>query len=122
MKVIIFISLVGALAQAAELQDLSRRNIFAPLIAPAPKPPKIQIVKPVLPPPSPRIPLSQRLSNLKLVGFMDTDPRQAIIEDQRSQKTIYVSAGQPINDVKVENITNDSVIFTADDEHFNLSM
>jgi len=104
-----------------QLADLTRRNLFRPLIV-TPPAPKIVVPVAPLPPPPPKIPLSQRVAHLRLEGIMDTTPAQAIIEDTRSQKTIYVSAGQQIDDVTVEKITKDQVILFSGDERFNLSM
>jgi hypothetical protein len=109
-----------AVSRAVQISDLTRRNLFQSLIAPPP--PKRVVQAPLAPPPPPKIPLSQRVSHLKLVGIMDTTPRQAIIENQRDQKTLYVSAGQNIDDVQVESITVDQVILASGDEHFNLTL
>jgi hypothetical protein len=62
------------------------------------------------------------VSHLKLVGFLNTTPMQAIVEDERSQKTLYVTAGQTIDDVQVENITSDKVILSSGDERINLTL
>jgi hypothetical protein len=106
--------------RAIQISDLTRRNLFKSLIAP---PPPTRVVQaPPAPPPPPKIPLSQRVSHLKLVGIMNTSPQQAIIENQRDQKTLYVAAGQSIDDVQVEKITVDQVILASGDEHFSLML
>jgi hypothetical protein len=104
------------------LVDVTGRNLFRPLIVPAPKVQKIAMPIPSALPPPPKIPLSQRMSHYRLVGIMNTDPLQAMIEDQSNQKTLYLIAGQPLEDAQVEKILADQVILVSGDERFNLAM
>jgi hypothetical protein len=45
-----------------------------------------------------------------------------MIEDQSNQKTLYLIAGQPLEDAQVEKILADQVILVSGDERFNLAM
>jgi type II secretory pathway component PulC len=110
----------GAVAPI-QLSDLTRRNLFRPLIAPPPPPPKV-VELPPAPPPPPKVPLSQKASRLHLVGILTGDPLQAIIEDSQSQKTLYVTQGQAIDDIQIDKVTNDKVILKSDGETMELSL
>ncbi len=104
---------------ALPLASLTQRNLFKPLVAPPPAAPRY------VAPPEPvvaKVPLSERLVHLRLVGIMSTTPLQAILEDQRNQKTIYVSAGQSVGDVQVESVLNDQVILTSETERLALTL
>ena len=107
--------------ETVQLADLARRNLFKSLIAPPP-PPKVVVQARPTPPLPPRVPLSQRVAHLKLVGIVNTSPLQAIIETQRDQKTLSVAAGQSIDNVQVEKVTADQVILSSGDERFSLTL
>lgn len=102
------------------LADLTRRNLFQPLIAPPPLP---KIAPPTLAaPPPPPIPISQKASHLRLVGIINGDPLQAVIEDQKRQRTVYVTSGQRMDDIQVEKVLKDRVILKSDEERMDLPL
>jgi len=107
-----------------QLSDLTKRNFFHPLIAsapPPPPPPKVVELPPAVPPP-PKIPLSQKASTLRLVGIMNSDPLQAIIEDQEHQKTLTLTAGESIGDIQIQKIFKDHVVLFSADEQMELQL
>lgn len=117
---------VGVDAGPAEGSDapfggLSTRDLFggsAPPSIPARVPPP-----PALTPPAPpRIPLSQRLSHLRLVGIIDGARRQAVLDDARQGTTRYVSAGDAVGEARVERVEKDRVVFSFDGETMDLSL
>lgn len=48
--------------------------------------------------------------NINLVGIISGDNPQAIIEDKKSQKTYYVTKGQFISDIRVDDIQEGKII------------
>ncbi|MFH1458634.1 MAG: hypothetical protein ABIG31_05700 [Candidatus Omnitrophota bacterium] len=48
--------------------------------------------------------------DMTLVGIVSSDPPQAVIEDKKTQKTYYLSRGQSMGDLKVEDIQEGKVI------------
>jgi hypothetical protein len=111
----------STLAREIRISDLTQRNLLRPLYVAPPAP---KIIKPVvvLPPPPPKIPLSQKASRLHLVGILNGDPVQAVIEDSQTHSTLYVKAGQTIDDILVEKILNDRVVLFSVDEHMDLML
>jgi hypothetical protein len=101
-----------------QLADLTRRNLFQPLIAPSP--PKVAAPVPAAPPP--KIPLSQKVSRLHLVGVINGNPLQAIIEDREHQKTLTVTSGETINDIVVEKVSSDQILLRLDGETTELAL
>lgn len=104
------------------LADLTRRNLFQPLISAPPPPPKVVAPPAPAPPPPPRIPISQKAARFHLVGIIPGDPTQAIIEDAQTHSTIYATPGQMIGDVQVDKILRDRVVLTSADEHMDLML
>src|SRR4029077_7415948 len=108
-------------APPIRLADLQRRNLFAPLIA-APRAAPKPVPLPAAPPPPPKVPLSQKASALHLVGIMAGNPPQAVIEDRQAQKTLYLTPGQAIGDIKIEKFLEDRVILKSDGEEMDLML
>jgi hypothetical protein len=102
--------------------DLSRRNLFEPLIAPPPPAPKVVVPLVAAPPPPPKIPISQKAAHLRLVGIIRGTPLQAVVENQRTQTTAYVTSGQKIDEIEIEKVLEDHVILRSEDEHMDLTM
>ncbi|KPK98759.1 MAG: hypothetical protein AMJ95_02625 [Omnitrophica WOR_2 bacterium SM23_72] len=48
--------------------------------------------------------------DMTLVGIISSDPPQAVIEDKKTQKTYYLTRGQAIGDLKVDDIQEGKVI------------
>lgn len=64
--------------------------------------------------------LSQRLN---LIGVIDGDPPQAIIEDTQSKRTYFVSVGQPVVEgLVVDEVQATKVILRLGDETITLSL
>ena len=103
------------------LSDLTKRNLFQPLIS-APPPPKVVAPVVAAPPPPPKIPISQKAARFHLVGIIPGDPAQAIIEDAQTHSTIYATAGQKIDDIQVEKILTDRIVLTSAEEHLDLML
>jgi len=105
-----------------ELSDLLRHNPFRPLIAP-PAPPKVvPVLAPPMPPPPPKIPISQKASRLHLVGIINGDPIQAVVEDAQTHTTLYLTTGQSIGDIRIEKILSDHIVLASDDDHMDLAL
>jgi len=96
------------------VNDLIRHNPFRQARTPRPPAPKITALP--APPPPPRIPLSQRISHLRLVGIIDGDPLQAVVEDRQAQRTEYLKTGDKAGEVTVQQVLPDRVIFFYDGE------
>ncbi len=105
---------------AVSLQEMTRRNLFQPLIVAPPPPPKA--MKEDLPPPPPKIPLSQRAAYLRLTGIITGDALQAVIEDRNNGSTRYVSAGDSIDGILVEKVLPDRVILSLEAEKMELTL
>lgn len=108
-----------------ELRDLTRRNLFQTFASPISTRHRIPVNVPVVPPtppPPPPIPISQKIAQLRLVGILNGRPPQAIIEDQRSQKTLYLGIGQTIDDVEVAQISGDRVVLRSAGEQTELAL
>ncbi len=104
------------------LRDLTRRNLFVPLIkTPKPKP-KPVVAAPPPPPPAPKIPLSRRAANLTLVGILEGDPREAVIEDAKKRSSIYVKPGDKIGEIQVKDVLPDKVILFFEEETLDLRL
>jgi len=50
------------------------------------------------------------IKDINLVGIISSEPPQAVIEDKKTQKTYYLSKGQSIGELKVENIQEGKVV------------
>jgi hypothetical protein len=48
--------------------------------------------------------------DITLVGIISSDPPQAVIEDKKTQKTYYLSRGQSLGDLKVDDIQEGKVV------------
>ncbi len=58
--------------------------------------------------------------DIKLIGIVQKDSPQAIIEDQKTQKTYYLNKGQFLGELQVEAIEEDKVIINFKDQKFEL--
>lgn len=105
--------------QGAGLDALKQRSLF---YVPPPPPPKLKLAAPTAPPPAPKIPLAQKASYLKLVGIVPDNPPQAIVEDSRRQTSLYVTAGQMIDQFHVDQVTDQSLIISSDGETLELKL
>lgn len=63
---------------------------------------------------------AQATQSLKLVGISWSDNPDAIIEDTKTLKTFFVKKGQPIGELKVENIYKDKVVLSFGQERVEL--
>jgi type II secretory pathway component PulC len=62
------------------------------------------------------------IKDISLVGIITSDPPQAVIEDKKTQKTYYLSNGQSIGDLKVEDIKEGKVILNYLGTNYELYM
>jgi hypothetical protein len=60
------------------------------------------------------------LKDLKLIGVIAGDEPQAIVEDKKNQKTIYLRKGQFIGDLQVEDIQEGKIILKGQDGKLEL--
>ena len=66
-------------------------------------------------------PLTELNKKLKLVGILfDANPT-AIIEDQTTQQTLFMSPGDMVDNIKLEKIQPDKVIFLYNDQRVELT-
>lgn len=105
------------------LNEMAKRNIFAPMPVPALKPQKPELkqttsVKP--PPPNPLQILQEKVKTLKLVGISWGKDPVAMIEDKSSQQTSFLKVGDSINGVKVKAILSDRAILSHGDAEYDL--
>lgn len=97
----------------AEYRDqIGSRDIFQPYV----EPPKI--VEPP-PPPQPVEPtkleiLEGKKANLKLQGFLRSDPPKALIKDTSTEEMRSVKQGDTLGDLRVKSISRDSVTLEYD--------
>ncbi len=105
-------------SRVLSMTDVVQRNLFRPLIAPEPPAPKIAAVP--LPPPPPKIPLSQRLSHWRLVGIM---AEEAVLEDLNSQQTHTFKTDQTVeDDVKISAISSGRVTLSSGEDRYDLTL
>jgi len=62
------------------------------------------------------------MKDMNLVGVVSGDNPQAIIEDKKAQKTYYLSKGQFIGELQVEDIQDGKVILTNKGQRFELHL
>lgn len=58
--------------------------------------------------------------NINLVGIISGEPAQAIIEDARTKKSYYLTKGQFIGDLKVEDIQEGKIILNYNGQSYEL--
>lgn len=63
-----------------------------------------------------------KLNDLSLIGIIAGEKPQAVIEDRKNQKTYFLYKGQTVNQMRVEDILGDRVIFVFEGERFELSL
>ncbi len=105
------------------LNEVAKRNIFAPMPVPALKPQKreLKLTTPVRPPPpNPLQILQEKVKVLKLVGISWGEEPVAMIEDKTSQQTSFLKVGDSINGVKVRAILRDRAILSHGDAEYDL--
>lgn len=64
--------------------------------------------------------IAKKTSYLKLVGISWSDNPDAMIEDTRAKRTLFVKEGDLINDILVKKILKDKVILNLDGESIEL--
>ena len=60
------------------------------------------------------------LQDINLVGIMDDNGRKAIVEDKKTSKTYYLSAGDSISGMKVSEIKQNEVVLEKDGTSYSL--
>ena len=60
--------------------------------------------------------------DISLVGIISGDDPQAVIEDKKSQKTYYLSKGQFIGEMQIEDIQEGKIIIKYRGENFELHL
>jgi len=107
--------------ETIDIVAIGRRNLFRPLVAPAP--PKIRRTpKKIIAAAPPKIPLSKRASHLSLVGIVTGDSPQAVIEDSKKNKTHYVHAGETIGEIGIQSVGQGKVILSYEGETYALKL
>jgi hypothetical protein len=105
------------------LNEVTKRNIFAPMPTPALKPqkPVLKPNRPVKPPaPNPLQILQEKVKTLRLVGISWGKDPVAMIEDKTSQQTSFLKVGDSVNGVKVKAILRDRAILSHGDVEYDL--
>lgn len=104
-----------------KLSDLTERPLLRAARTPRIMAPR-RTSAPALPPPPPKVPISEKAASLHLVGIVPGSPMQAIVEDAASQKTLYLTVGEMINDLKIEKILSDRVVLSCADEQMEIAL
>lgn len=60
------------------------------------------------------------IRDISLVGIISGEPAQAVIEDKKNQKTVYVNKGQFIGDFQLEDIKEGKVILNYKGQMYEL--
>jgi len=107
-----------ALTDGPAVEKLMGRNFFEPLFMARRPPP----APPIVPPPPPKIPLAQRASHLRLVGVIPGERPVAVVEDQRSNAARHVSAGDHLEEIQIESVSDDKVILMHEGERLALGL
>ncbi len=100
------LSLAGAQMRAevkpleSYLEGLKSRQIFAASSLP----------EGALPTSAPVTNTLDLFKDISLVGIISSSPPQAVIEDKKTQKTYYLSKGQSMGDLKVDDIQEGKVV------------
>ena len=99
----------------------------APLSAAAARPLFVTPVSPGTAARAASVPLSQQAKELagrlSVLGIVEGEPRQAIIEDAQTKKTYFVSVGQQVVDgMVVTEVRTDRVVLDVDGQHLELSL
>lgn len=71
-------------------------------------------------PGSTRAKAADLVGNLTLMGIVSGDQPQVILEDRKSQKTYYLSKGQSVGEVRIDDIKEGKVIVSCNGERFEL--
>lgn len=62
------------------------------------------------------------LNNLQLLGVLSGVSPQAVVEDKKAQKTYYLSKGQAIGELVVEDIQEGKIMIKRNNERFELHL
>ena len=62
------------------------------------------------------------IGGLSLLGIVNSQPAQAIIEDKKAQKTYFLYEGQYIGEIKVDKISEGRVTLSYGSEAFDLTL
>lgn len=60
------------------------------------------------------------MKDFNLVGIIAGENPQAVIEDKKNQKTYYVTKGQTVNGMQIEDIREGKIILNADGKKYEL--
>ena len=92
------------------LNEAKKRDIFNIVIAKQPEPKETKNIQAI----------AKKTSYLKLVGISWSNNPDAMIEDTRAKKTLFVKEGDLINDILVKKILRDKVILNLEGENIEL--
>jgi len=92
--------------------QIKKRQLFKPLVAQRPKTIKQE----------PEVKIEDLAKTLKLMGIVDGNPPQAIIEDSKTKQTHFVSEKDKIGKLTVGEVKNGRVILKLEEQTFNLSL
>jgi len=97
-------------AKSALIQGFSGRNLFQPPIIEEEKPQK----------PEKTVFLKDLAAPLSLMGVVDGETPQAIIQDQKTQKTYFLYEGDYLGDILIEKVDQGIVSLSFDGEEMDL--
>lgn len=60
------------------------------------------------------------VKDINLVGIISDEPPQAVIEDKKAQKTYYLTKGQFIGEIQIEDIQEGKIILNYNGQRFEL--
>ncbi len=93
--------------------SVNKRQMFK--IFEAPKPKTVEQQKP-------KVTLQQLLSGYTFVGIIFGDVSQAIVEDKKSGQSFYLTSGQMLGDIKIENVEQGKVSVSLGDETMDINI
>lgn len=93
--------------------SVGKRQIFKIFQPPKPK---------AKAPDKPKVTLQQRLAGYTFVGILFGDTPQAIVEDKKSARSHYVSAGQMLGEIKIESIERGKVTVSCEEETMDINI
>ncbi|OPX30310.1 MAG: hypothetical protein B1H08_02110 [Candidatus Omnitrophica bacterium 4484_171] len=92
------------------LNEAKNRDIFNIVTAKQPEPKETKNIQAI----------AKKTSYLKLVGISWSNNPDAMIEDTRAKKTLFVKEGDLINNILVKKILRDKVILNLEGENIEL--
>lgn len=92
---------------------LSKRQMFKMFEVPKPKSAEPQ---------KPKITLQQMLGGYTFIGILFGDNPQAVVEDKKTGQSFYLTAGQYLGEIKIDNIEKGKVSVSYDDQKMDINI